>query len=184
MKHLKTFESFEILESNWKWSSFDEAVPVPDGVLKKYIIHTTNIDPLIVYNEGIKPFCSSKSTQWSNYKYPCSVFAVNGYYEIWAQFNTKGAVVIDTTLLQNTKWWYDPGLYSENGELGKLAIVTNESIPPNAIVGILCTRDLINMRGEYHKTKSDKLTQQYLDKIMKENSLVWSYNCKDKQRKK
>jgi len=170
-------------ESDWKWSNFDNSIPVPDGELKRYIIHSTSIDPFIIYNKGIKPFCSSQSSQWNNFKYPCSVFAMNGYSEIWGQRDTKGAVVIDTTLLPNYQWWYDPGLYNEkNHEYTKIAIVTDESIPADAIVGILCKRDLSKMRREYRRTKSDEKTQEYLDKIMKENSVDWSYNCEDKYR--
>ena len=167
--------------ADWDWNSFDDLTPLPDGELKRYIIHSTSIDPFIIYNKGIKPFCSSESPQWSNFKYPCSVFAMNGYYEIWGQGNTKGAAVIDTTLLPNNKWWYDPGLYNEkNHEDTKIAIVTDKGIPADAIVGVLCVTDLAKMRNEYLRTKSDEKTIEYLHKIMRENAVDWSYDCEGK----
>lgn len=164
-------------EANWKWDSFDDAIPLPDGELKKYILHSTTIDPLLIYNNGIEPHCASKSSQWTNYRYPCSVFAMNGYHEIWSQKDTEGVVVIDTTLLKN-KWWYDPSLYNKKAhDYTKIAIVTDEKIPADAIIGVLCVRDLFDMKNEFRRTKSDESTQKYLDAVMKENSEKWSYDC-------
>ena len=95
----------KILRERWDWDNLDEAVPVPEGELKKYIIHSTNVDPRVIYNEGINPVCASDSKEWSKLKYPCVVFAMNGYHTIWSQPLTKGAVVIDTKHLPNHKWW-------------------------------------------------------------------------------
>jgi hypothetical protein len=102
---------------------------------------------------------------------------MNGYHEIWSQRDTEGVVVIDTTLLKN-KWWYDPALYNEKQhDYTKIAIVTDEKIPADAIIGVLCVRDLFDMKNEFRRTKSDESTQKYLDAVMKENSEKWSYDC-------
>ena len=170
----------KILRERWDWDSLDEAVPVPKGDLKRYIIHSTNVDPRIIYNEGINPVCASDSKEWKNYKYPCVVFAMNGYNEIWAQGQTKGAVVIDTSLLPNHNWWYDPAFYNEKGWSGKIAIITDKKIPAEAIKGILCVRDLGDMRYKFHINTTDEEAQQYLDEVMIKNAEDWSNDCEAK----
>lgn len=170
----------KILRERWDWDSLDEAVPVPNGELKRYIIHSTNVDPRIIYNEGINPVCASDSKEWKNYKYPCVVFAMNGYNEIWAQGQTKGAVVIDTSLLPNYNWWYDPAFYNEKGWNGKISIITNKKIPADAIIGILCNRDLGGMRYKFNINTTDEEAQQYLDEVMIENAEDWSNDCEAK----
>lgn len=169
----------KILKERWNWESLDEAITVPEGELKKYLIHSTNVDPRIIYNEGINPNCASDSKEWKNYKYPCVVFAMNGYHNIWGQAKTKGAVVIDTSRLSN-KWWYDPGLYIENHKDGKLAIVTDEKIPAEAIIGILCISDLSGMMRKFYNNGTDEEAQQYLDEVMIKNTEDWSNDCEAK----
>ena len=100
---------------------------------------------------------------------------MNGYHTIWAQPSTKGAVVIDTTQLPNHKWWYDPGLYNENNKEGKIAIITNERIPAEAIKGILCIKDLGTIFRKNNMT--DDEAQKFLDKVMIENVEDWSNDC-------
>lgn len=170
----------KILRERWDWDNLDEAVPVPKGDLKRYIIHSTNVDPRIIYNEGINPVCASESKEWKNYKYPCVVFAMNGYHNIWAQGKTKGAVVIDTSLLPNHNWWYDPAFYNEKGWSGKISIITDEKIPADAIKGILCLRDLGDMRYKFHINTTDEEAQQFLDEVMIENYEDWSNDCEAK----
>ena len=170
----------KILRERWDWDSLDEAVPVPDGELKRYIIHSTNVDPRVIYNEGINPVCASDSKEWSKLKYPCVVFAMNGYNEIWGQPLTKGAVVIDTSRLSNHNWWYDPAFYNEKGWSGKIAIMTDEKIPADAIKGILCNRDLGDMRYKFNINTTDEEAQQYLDEVMIENVEDWSNDCEAK----
>ena len=168
----------KILREQFGWSSLDDAVPVPDGQVKKYILHSTTVDPRVIYNEGIKPMGVEDSKEWKG-NYPPVIFAMNGYCTIWAQGLTKGAVVIDTTLIPNHKWWYDPYFYNENQDCyGKIAIITNERIPANAIKGILCDRDLGYLLR--NSKMSDNEAQQYLDKVMRENAEEWSNDCKDK----
>ncbi len=165
----------KIIREQWDWNNLNDAVPVPDGEVKRYIIHSTDTDPRVVYNEGINPKCAADSREWGKLKYPCVVFAMNGYHTIWAQPSTKGAVVIDTTQLPNHKWWYDPGLYNENNREGKIAIITNERIPAEAIKGILCTTDLGAIFRKNNMT--DDEAQQFLDEVMIENVEEWSNDC-------
>lgn len=166
----------KILREHSNWTSLDDAVPLTQGELKRYIIHSTNTDPRVIYNEGINPACAADSKVWGKLKYPCVIFAMNGYNTIWSQGSTKGAVVIDTTQLPNHKWWYDPAFYREDHEYGKIAIITNEKIPSEAIKGILCVSDLrtILING---KNMTDDEAQQFLDEVMIENAEEWSNDC-------
>ena len=170
----------KLLKEQFGWSSLDEAVPVPEGQVKKYILHSTTVDPRVLYNEGIKPMGVEDSKEWKG-NYPPVIFAMNGICTIWAQGLTKGAVVIDTTLIPNHKWWYDPYFYNEKNDCeGKIAIITNERIPAEAIKGILCNRDLGNLRFGGRRNMNDNETQQYLDEVMRENAEEWSNDCEAK----
>ena len=93
-----------------EWTSMDELTPVPKDEIKKYILHSTGVDPRILYDEGIEPKCSRDSKLWKNYEYPCTIHAMNSYLEIWGSM-IEGAVVIDTTRIPNHKWWFDPKVY-------------------------------------------------------------------------
>jgi hypothetical protein len=162
-----------------EWTSMDELTPVPKDEIKKYILHSTGVDPRIIYDEGIDPKCSRDSELWKNYEYPCTIHAMNTYFEFWGSM-IKGAVVIDTTRIPNHRWWFDPKFHNsrnENTPQGRMAIVTDERIPAEAIIGILCPRDLQDMTQFFKENPSDELTQQYLDEVMEKNSTDWSNDC-------
>jgi hypothetical protein len=165
-----------------EWTSMDELTPVPKDEIKKYILHSTGVDPRILYDEGIDPKCSRDSELWNKYEYPCTIHAMNSYFEFWG-FVIKGAVVIDTTRIPNHKWWFDPKFHNsrnENTPEGRMAIVTDERIPAEAIIGILCPRDLQDMTQFFKENLSDELTEQYLDEVMEKNSTDWSNDCQAK----
>ncbi len=54
----------KIIREQWDWNNLNDAVPVPDGEVKRYIIHSTDTDPRVVYNEGINPKCAADSKEW------------------------------------------------------------------------------------------------------------------------
>jgi hypothetical protein len=165
-----------------EWTSMDELTPVPKDEIKKYILHSTGVDPRILFNEGMDLKCSQDSELWSRYEYPCTIHAMNTYQDFWG-FVIKGAVVIDTTRIPNHKWWFDPKFHNsrnENTPEGRMAIVTDERIPAEAIIGILCMRDLQDMMRFFKENPSDELTQQYLDEVMEKNSTDWSNDCQAK----
>lgn len=170
----------KILEEEWDWDNLEEAIPVSNKDLKRYVIHSTNVDPRELYNNGINPVCASESKTWKNLKYPCVVFAVNAYHTAWVLGETKGAVVIDTSLIPDNKWWYDPSLYNERDRNGKIAIITDTKIPANAVIGILCLNDLKEMVRRFQNNTSDEEVQQYLDDVMRVNNEEWSNDCIDK----
>ena len=162
-----------------EWTSMDELTPVPKDEIKKYILHSTGVDPRILYDEGIDPKCSRDSELWNKYEYPCTIHAMNSYFEFWGSM-IKGTVVIDTTRIPNHRWWFDPKFHNsrnENTPQGRMAIVTDERIPAEAIKGILCPRDLQDMRQFFKENPSDELTEQYLDEVMEKNSTDWSNDC-------
>jgi hypothetical protein len=104
---------------------------------------------------------------------------MNTYFEFWGSM-IKGTVVIDTTRIPNHRWWFDPKFHNsrnENTPQGRMAIVTDERIPAEAIIGILCPRDLQDMTQFFKENPSDELTQQYLDEVMEKNSTDWSNDC-------
>lgn len=167
----------QILRERWDWDSLEDAVPVPYEEVKRYVIHSTNVDPRIIYNNGIDPVCASESKTWKDLKYPCVVFAVNAYHTIWSLGETKGAVVIDTSLIPDNEWWYDPSLYNERDRNGKISIVTDKRIPADAVIGILCLDDLKEMVRRFKNNTSDEEAQQYLDDVIRVNNEEWSNDC-------
>jgi hypothetical protein len=136
--------------------------------LKKYVIHSTMVDPKVILEEGVKPFSSKESKTYKNnplYNYPSLIYATNSYKSIWFTKYTKGSVIIDTSMISNL-WWYDPHFYNEKISNGKYFILTNEKIPSSGIVGILHRDDLINI-WEIGKvfTRKGFSDNEYLDII-------------------
>lgn len=164
---------YEISED---WNSLDDVIKVDKKDLKKYIIHSTTVDPKILYNEGIEPRCAKDSKEWFSYNYPCVVFAINNYREVWWSEETLGGVVIDTSKLSN-EWWYDPILYDTRF---KGAILTNERIPAEAIVGVLCEKDIMDLIDYSGQHKNDEDVVEYIKELMRINSEEWSNNCVNK----
>jgi hypothetical protein len=166
---------------------FEEWVTTPnkDGVvvpelepkdLNRFIFHSSNVEPSIIFSQGIIPKSAKESKGWSHINYPAAVFAVNNYCNFWGYSNY--CYVIDTTKLTN-RWWYDKNLYAKrrimyDDQLS--AIVTDEKIPPSAIIGLFAARDQMNLsdiaremfRENNGKLDNEKLEEHIL-KTVKEN---------------
>lgn len=120
---------------------------VEDKELKKYIIHSTIVEPKILLEFGIQPKSSKESKLYKNnpfYEYPNLIYSTNSYKTLWFTKLTKGVVIIDTSKISNI-WWYDPIFYNEKLSNGKYFILTNEKIPSSGIVGSIYRDDLIDI---------------------------------------
>ena len=109
----------------------------------RFVFHASEVDPSIIYSEGLKPK-SSDEGKWTHYNlaYPSAVFAGNTYDNAWGG---KNIYIIDTTIASNS-WWYDLNEFREdNLDYGKGLIMTFEPVSPDAIVGKMTYREFFDI---------------------------------------